>query len=54
MKKIVFVLSFLMISGLASAQLGFGIKGAFTMSNLTTDWSEIKDAAQAGWQFGDH
>lgn len=52
MKKVFILLSFIFISGLASAQLGFGIKGAFTMSNLTTDWSEIKESAKAGWQFG--
>lgn len=52
MKKVLFVLSFLILSTVASAQLGFGVKGAFTMSSLTTDFSEIKEAAKAGWQLG--
>ena len=52
MKKIIFFLSFLFISSMAFSQLGFGFKGAFTMSNLTTDVSDYTEAAKAGYQLG--
>lgn len=52
MKKITFFLSFLFISSVAFSQLGFGIKGAFTMSSLSTDISDYSEAAQSGYQLG--
>jgi hypothetical protein len=52
MKKIIFSLSFIFISSLAFSQLGLGIKGAFTMSQLSTDIDDYTKAAKAGYQFG--
>lgn len=40
------------MSSLAFSQLGLGIKGAFTMSSLSTDFSDYENAAKAGYQFG--
>jgi hypothetical protein len=52
MKKIVFFLSLMFISSLAFSQLGLGIKGAFTMSQLSTDIDDYTNAMKAGYQFG--
>lgn len=52
MKKITFFVIMTMISSLAIGQVGFGVKGAVTMSNFTTDFSEITEAAKTGWQLG--
>lgn len=52
MKKITLLLAVTLFSTMAMSQLGFGIKGAVTMSNLTTDIQEIEEAAQTGWQLG--
>jgi hypothetical protein len=52
MKKILFFLVLVFVSGVSQGQIGFGAKGAVTMSKLTTDISDIQDAARAGWQAG--
>lgn len=52
MKKIIFSLSFLFISSLAFSQLGLGIKGAFTMSQLSTDVNDYTKAMKSGYQLG--
>lgn len=52
MKKIIFSLSLLFVSSLAFSQLGFGIKGAVTMNNLSTNISDYEQAAQTGYQLG--
>lgn len=52
MKKIAVIISFLFLSSISFAQLGFGIKGAVTMSNLATSIQDIEEAAKAGWQLG--
>jgi len=52
MKKTTLIIAVMFISILSFGQLGFGIKGAVTMSSLTTDFSDIKEAAKTGWQLG--
>ncbi|MCD4695669.1 MAG: PorT family protein [Bacteroidales bacterium] len=52
MKKIVFLSALMILGYYTFGQLGLGIKGAVTMSSLTTDLSEIKEAAKLGYQFG--
>ena len=52
MKKILLVSALIFMATFSYAQLGFGIKGAVTMSNITTDIAEIEEAAQTGFQFG--
>jgi hypothetical protein len=52
MKKIILVSIALLVASLSYAQLGFGIKGGFTMSNLSVNIGDYTDAAQAGYQLG--
>lgn len=52
MKKIIFSLSLLFISSIAFSQLGLGVKGAFTMSSLSTDIKDYEKAAKSGYQIG--
>ena len=52
MKKILLASVLIFMASFSYAQLGFGIKGAVTMSNITTDIAEIEEAAQTGFQFG--
>lgn len=52
MKKFILVLFVTLIATFANAQLGFGIKGAFTMSKLSTSLSDYTEAAKTGYQLG--
>lgn len=52
MKKIMFVLTLSLFSVYSFAQLGFGIKGGFTMSKLSTDIDTIAQSIRAGYQLG--
>ena len=52
MKKFILILFATMIATFANAQLGFGIKGGFTMSKLSVNIGDYADAAQAGYQLG--
>lgn len=52
MKKSFLYVLLLMLSYTASGQLNFGIKGAITMSSLSTDLDDISEAARTGWQAG--
>ena len=52
MKKIILVSLTLMVASCTYAQLGFGIKGAWTMSKLSTSLSDYTEAAKAGYQIG--
>ncbi len=52
MKKFVLIIIIAFVSTLTYAQLGFGIKGAITMSELTTDISDYENAAKTGFQLG--
>ena len=52
MKKVMFLIIAVVVGIQSFGQLGFGIKGAVTMSNFTTDLSEIHEAAKAGYQLG--
>ena len=52
MKKVLLASAMIMMSMFSFAQLGLGIKGAVTMSNFTTDLSDIEEAAKTGFQFG--
>lgn len=52
MKNYLLTIGLLLVSAVAAAQLDFGPKGAITMSSLTTDFSEIKEAAKTSWQLG--
>jgi hypothetical protein len=52
MKKILLASAMIIMALFSYAQLGLGIKGAVTMSNFTTDLSDIEEAAKTGFQFG--
>jgi hypothetical protein len=52
MKKFILVLFVTLCSTFTYAQLGFGIKGGFTMSKLSVDISDYADAAKTGFQLG--
>lgn len=52
MKKVMFLLIAVVVGTQSFGQLGFGIKGAVTMSNFTTDLNEINEAAKVGYQIG--
>lgn len=52
MKKFVLVVVVALFCSFSYGQLGFGIKGAFTMSNLSPSISDYEDAAKAGFQVG--
>ncbi|OQX81618.1 MAG: hypothetical protein B6D61_00470 [Bacteroidetes bacterium 4484_249] len=52
MKKIVLITAIVLISSYSFGQLGFGIKGAFTMNTLSTDLSDYEKAAKTGFQAG--
>jgi hypothetical protein len=52
MKKFILVLFVTLITTITNAQLGFGIKGGFTMSKLSVNIGDYADAAQAGYQLG--
>lgn len=52
MKKIWFIIIAIIIGVQSYGQFGFGIKGAVSMSNFTTDLSEIEEAAKSGYQLG--
>jgi len=52
MKTIILILLVTISATLTYAQLGFGIKGGFTMSKLSVNISDYADAAQAGYQLG--
>ena len=52
MKKFILVLFVPLTATFANAQLGFGIKGGFTMSKLSVNIGDYADAAQAGYQLG--
>ncbi len=52
MKKIILVSFTLLIASFTYAQLGFGIKGGWTMSKLTTDFDDYTEAAKSGFQLG--
>ena len=52
MKKILLASALIFMASFSYAQLGFGIKGAVSMSNFTTDIADIEEAAQTGYQFG--
>jgi len=52
MRKIILITAIALISSYSFGQLGFGIKGAVTMSKLTTDVSDLTEAAKTGFQAG--
>ena len=52
MKKVFLILLATISATLSYAQLGFGIKGGFTMSKLSVNIGDYADAAQAGYQLG--
>jgi hypothetical protein len=52
MKKIILFSIALIAASFSYAQLGFGIKGAFTMSKLSTNLSDYTEAAKTGYQVG--
>lgn len=52
MKNIVLSIIFLTLTLISSGQINLGVKGAVTMSSLTTNISDIEEAAQTGWQLG--
>ncbi len=52
MKRIFITAILVSLFGISQGQIDFGVKGAITMSQLTTDLDAIKDAARAGWQAG--
>jgi len=52
MKKVLLASTLIFMVSFSYAQLGLGIKGAVTMSNFTTDLSDIEEAAKTGFQFG--
>jgi len=52
MKKIMMMFVALFLGIYAYGQLGLGIKGAVTMSNLSTDLQDYENAAKVGFQGG--
>jgi hypothetical protein len=52
MRKFVLIAIAALFCSISYGQLGLGIKGAFTMSNLSPNLSDYEDAAQAGFQLG--
>ncbi|NOX48044.1 MAG: PorT family protein [Chlorobi bacterium] len=52
MKKVLLASAMIMMSMFSFAQLGLGVKGAVTMSNITTNVSDYKEAAKTGYQLG--
>jgi len=52
MKKIILVSLTLLVASFTYAQLGFGIKGGWTMSKLSTDIKDYSEAAKSGFQLG--
>ena len=52
MKKIILITAIVLISSYSFGQIGFGIKGAVTMSKLSTDLSDVEEAAKTGFQAG--
>jgi hypothetical protein len=52
MKKIMLIAFAALFGSVAFGQLGFGIKGAVSMSKLSPNISDYKDAAQTGFQVG--
>lgn len=52
MKKILLVSIMIFMTVFSYAQLGLGIKGAVSMSTISTDISDYEEAAKAGYQLG--
>jgi hypothetical protein len=52
MKKIILIAVIGLLAGFSYGQLGFGIKGAITMSKLSTDIKDYDEALKAGYQLG--
>jgi hypothetical protein len=52
MKKIFLIGLISLLTGIAYGQLGFGIKGAVSMSKLSTDIKDYSEAIKAGYQLG--
>jgi len=52
MKKIILIAVIGLFAGFSYGQLGFGIKGAITMSKLSTDIKDYDEALKAGYQLG--
>lgn len=52
MRKFVLIAIAALFCSFSYGQLGFGIKGAFTMSSLSPSLSDYEDAAKAGFQVG--
>lgn len=52
MKKFALLLSVLLVSAISFGQVGFGIKGAVTMSSMITSFEDLEEAAKSGWQLG--
>jgi len=52
MKKVLLVSAMVFMAAFSYAQLGLGIKGAATMSSISTDVEEFKEAMNPGYQFG--
>ena len=52
MKKVLLVSVMVFMATFSYAQLGLGIKGAATMSSLSTDLDEVTEAMNPGYQFG--
>lgn len=52
MKKILLIAIVGLFANLSYGQLGFGIKGAITMSKLSTDIKDYDEALKAGYQLG--
>lgn len=52
MKKFALLIVAALFTVLSYGQFSLGIKGAVTMSSLTTNIQDIEEAAKTGWQFG--
>ncbi len=52
MKKLLLVSMIVLTCSISFGQIGFGIKGAVTVSSLSTDVSDYANAAKLGYQLG--
>jgi hypothetical protein len=52
MKKVILLIAIALLASTSYAQLGFGLKGAITMSKLSTDISDYEESLKAGYQLG--
>ncbi|MBN2175747.1 MAG: PorT family protein [Bacteroidales bacterium] len=52
MRKIILIIVLAFVGTMTYAQLGFGLKGAITMSKLSTDIDDYKESLKAGYQLG--